>query len=132
MRLKKRHLRQGGRGCWSQAQWLLGRKPLTTALRLLSCQSESCYDSKSLQTLSSWKHLNIIIPIGLKLSHIFFPFSILDFINVMTYDLHGAWDPQTGHNSPLYRSSSDEGINVFFNVVSLQPLVFHKGGHTIR
>ncbi|XP_030218522.1 acidic mammalian chitinase [Gadus morhua] len=42
--------------------------------------------------------------------------NILDFINVMTYDLHGAWDPQTGHNSPLYRSSSDEGINIFFNV----------------
>ncbi|XP_068453168.1 acidic mammalian chitinase-like [Clinocottus analis] len=41
---------------------------------------------------------------------------ILDFINVMTYDFHGAWDPFTGHNSPLYRSSYDQGENIFYNV----------------
>ncbi|KAI7815262.1 chitinase [Rhyzopertha dominica] len=31
----------------------------------------------------------------------------LDFINVMTYDLHGAWDGVTGENAPLYASSLD-------------------------
>uniref|UniRef100_I3KJP1 chitinase n=1 Tax=Oreochromis niloticus TaxID=8128 RepID=I3KJP1_ORENI len=40
----------------------------------------------------------------------------LDFINVMTYDYHGAWDPFTGHNSPLYRSSVDQGDNIYYNV----------------
>ncbi|XP_076022369.1 chitinase-3-like protein 1 [Genypterus blacodes] len=40
----------------------------------------------------------------------------LDFINVMSYDFHGAWDSFTGHNSPLYLSSSDMGDNIFYNV----------------
>ncbi|PNF19362.1 Acidic mammalian chitinase [Cryptotermes secundus] len=36
----------------------------------------------------------------------------LDFINVMTYDLHGPWDPVTGHNAPLYAGSNDDGLTV--------------------
>uniref|UniRef100_A0A668TP85 chitinase n=1 Tax=Oreochromis aureus TaxID=47969 RepID=A0A668TP85_OREAU len=44
----------------------------------------------------------------------------LDFINVMTYDYHGAWDPFTGHNSPLYRSSVDQGDNIYYNVVNIE------------
>ncbi|XP_044206711.1 acidic mammalian chitinase-like [Thunnus albacares] len=40
----------------------------------------------------------------------------LDFINVMSYDFHGAWEPFTGHNSPLYRSSFDQGENIYYNV----------------
>uniref|UniRef100_A0A8C2ZVW3 Acidic mammalian chitinase n=1 Tax=Cyclopterus lumpus TaxID=8103 RepID=A0A8C2ZVW3_CYCLU len=44
----------------------------------------------------------------------------LDFINVMTYDFHGAWDPFTGHNSPLFRSSYDQGDNIFYNDFALK------------
>ncbi|KAM3618531.1 uncharacterized protein V6R79_021341 [Siganus canaliculatus] len=40
----------------------------------------------------------------------------LDFINVMSYDFHGAWDTFTGHNSPLYRSSVDHENSIYFNV----------------
>ncbi|XP_035594606.1 acidic mammalian chitinase-like isoform X1 [Oncorhynchus keta] len=42
----------------------------------------------------------------------------LDFINVMSYDMGGAWDPFTRHNSPLYRGASDaeEGEHKYFNV----------------
>ncbi|XP_067913693.1 acidic mammalian chitinase-like [Heterodontus francisci] len=40
----------------------------------------------------------------------------LDFISVMTYDFHGAWDAFTGHNSPLYRSNVDRGVFLDFNI----------------
>ena len=31
----------------------------------------------------------------------------LNFINLMTYDYHGSWDPRTGHLAPMYRASDD-------------------------
>ncbi|KAK9739156.1 Chitin binding Peritrophin-A domain [Popillia japonica] len=42
----------------------------------------------------------------------------LDFINVMTYDLHGAWESVTGHNAPLYPRSSETGTVRTLNVDS--------------
>lgn len=44
-------------------------------------------------------------------------YRLLDFLNIMTYDLHGAWDPITGHNSPLFGSASDQGEHIYFNIV---------------
>nr|XP_022907377.1 acidic mammalian chitinase-like [Onthophagus taurus] len=31
----------------------------------------------------------------------------LDFINLMTYNLHGSWDNVTGHNTPLHPAEND-------------------------
>jgi chitinase len=31
----------------------------------------------------------------------------LDFINVMTYDFHGGWESQTGHNAPMHPAAGD-------------------------
>ncbi|UYV76733.1 Cht7 [Cordylochernes scorpioides] len=31
----------------------------------------------------------------------------VDFINVMSYDYHGKWESQTGHNSPLFAPEND-------------------------
>ncbi|XP_058497853.1 acidic mammalian chitinase-like [Solea solea] len=41
--------------------------------------------------------------------------SYLDFINVMTFDMHGVWDGVTGHHSPLYKRSKDKGTSAFKN-----------------
>ena len=32
----------------------------------------------------------------------------LDFINVMTYDLHGSWDKAADHHAPLNRRDHDD------------------------
>ncbi|KAM6217320.1 chitinase-3-like protein 1 [Rhynchocyon petersi] len=39
----------------------------------------------------------------------------LDFINLMTYDFHGAWDQTTGHHSPLFRGQADASPDRFSN-----------------
>nr|BAV14641.1 chitinase [Todarodes pacificus] len=39
-----------------------------------------------------------------------------DFITVMTYDLHGAWEKFTGHNSPLYVRSDEQGDQRYLNM----------------
>ncbi|XP_029007324.1 acidic mammalian chitinase-like isoform X1 [Betta splendens] len=42
----------------------------------------------------------------------------LDFLNLLTYDFHGSWDPVTGHNSPLYPSAVDSGSHIKHNIDS--------------
>lgn len=34
-------------------------------------------------------------------------FKIIDFANIMTYDMRGAWDPISGHQTGLYTNSND-------------------------
>ncbi|XP_076449216.1 chitinase-3-like protein 1 isoform X2 [Babylonia areolata] len=40
----------------------------------------------------------------------------LDFINLMSYDLHGSWDPVTGHQAALYAHPSETGPQSYLNV----------------
>jgi chitinase len=39
-----------------------------------------------------------------------------DFINLMSYDLNGAWNNYTGHNSPLYPRAAENGNNSLLNI----------------
>nr|CAD7402605.1 unnamed protein product [Timema poppensis] len=43
----------------------------------------------------------------------------LDFINIMTFDLHAERDSAADHHSPLVQRKHDVGLNVFYNVVTL-------------
>ncbi|KAK6171602.1 hypothetical protein SNE40_019753 [Patella caerulea] len=40
----------------------------------------------------------------------------LDFINLMTYDLHGSWEDHTGHNAPMYSRSGETGNSSYLNL----------------
>ncbi|XP_067913396.1 acidic mammalian chitinase-like [Heterodontus francisci] len=40
----------------------------------------------------------------------------LDFVNLVAYGFHGAWDRFTGHISPLYRGSADKGAFANYNM----------------
>lgn len=51
----------------------------------------------------------------------------LDFINVMTYDFHGQWERQVGHNSPLYPLESATSYQKKLTVVSLESLQCQHG-----
>ena len=50
-------------------------------------------------------------------SFCFFFLSHLDFINLMSYDLHGSWENVLGHNSPLYSRSQEAGDQATVNQV---------------
>ncbi len=44
---------------------------------------------------------------------------LLTSINMMTYDFHGAWDKQAGHNSPLYAAVGDSSQSHIDGTINL-------------
>ncbi|XP_013402309.1 chitotriosidase-1 [Lingula anatina] len=40
----------------------------------------------------------------------------LDFVNLMSYDLRGAWESVTGHQSPLYPRKDETGEDLYLNL----------------
>lgn len=44
----------------------------------------------------------------------------MDFVNVMTYDMHGSWDGYADVHSPLYPRSIDQSR---LNTVSVQKFI---------
>jgi GH18 family chitinase len=44
----------------------------------------------------------------------------LDFINLMTFDMHAERDRLADHHAPLLQRRHDTGLSVFYNVVSAQ------------
>ena len=40
----------------------------------------------------------------------------VDFINMMAYDLHGAWEKTVGHNAPLFARENEEDKQATLNV----------------
>ncbi|CAF4129213.1 unnamed protein product [Adineta steineri] len=40
---------------------------------------------------------------------------VLDFINIMTYDFHGAWQNHTGLNAPLYKRFDETDMDAMLN-----------------
>lgn len=59
--------------------------------------------------------------------NILFCFRVLDFINIMTYDFHGAFEDYVGHHTLLYSSEVDALYNNSdWNIVSPLEMVLFK------
>lgn len=70
--------------------------------------------------------------IGTIIARVFLLVSLLDFINLMTYDLHGSWEDHTGHNAPLFSMHTETGNDTELNVVCTNPLSLLASGLAVQ
>lgn len=59
----------------------------------------------------------------------------LDFLHIASYDYHGKWDGQTGHNAPLYPRDDESPEDKMRNVVRRGTglcFLFSEGGDVVR
>ncbi|MBC1475038.1 LPXTG cell wall anchor domain-containing protein [Listeria grandensis] len=54
-------------------------------------------------------------------------FEIIDFGNMMTYDMHGAWDGVTGHQTALYDNPADPYANYGLSIDGVTKYLLSKG-----
>ena len=54
-------------------------------------------------------------------------YKYLDYVHIMCYDYHGAWDLKTGHNAPLYPRPNEKGKDVLLNVDSTLEYLMKRG-----
>ena len=47
----------------------------------------------------------------------------VDFLNIMSYDFHGKWEPKTGHNAPLFALSSETEWRKQLSMVNISLIV---------
>ena len=47
---------------------------------------------------------------------------LLDYLHIMCYDYHGAWDRKIGPNAPLYGAFSMDHLNIEFTIKYLKSL----------
>lgn len=78
---------------------------ITVAVGATQNSIDSSYDVKNMnmyvkkQNFDLLYFLKILLNVGIH--------SYLDYINLMSYDLHGSYEGKTGQNDPLYASSVD-------------------------
>ena len=98
--------------CW-QGDCSLGREGEKQAFADWCQELKAAFKPHGLHLSAAVSASKIIIDAGYDVPKIM---DSLDMLNVMAYDFHGAWDPVTGHNAPMYECEGD--AIPFFNVVS--------------